>query len=299
MVRTSDVVRTQQAALRQSASQLAKGTCISVDWSAGTATVNIGGANPEMPMVGAPPIPQQPCWVAFLGGVPVCLGAVTRPPLGTVAGDASGGKLPVTADDGVTYQLSYDPNVASWTAGQRVLINWDGGGTVVVNLSADPHADDPNASPPPVAKPSGPKARDVSFAPSWSGTQTGGSANFWTSEVYCGNTTLGAYGGYSVASSIPDTAKITRVLFYLSPMNEYGDPAHLALHSLASRSGVIAPSGSLAVAAGARWVDLPTSWGDQLKTGATRGIATNHGGYHVYNPAGSGSAGKLRILGTW
>lgn len=285
------------------------GTAMSVDWSQSPALVTVNlppGGEVEMPMVGDPPVLQRPCLVAFLGMKPVCVGTLARPVLGTVAGSPANGLLPVKADDGVTYQLAYNTNITSWVSNARVQIDWSAGGTVLCAVSADPYTHDDTRPVPPPVVPSKPHTGSTSrqtFQPTDSGTQNAsagslsGKGNYWTQQVYCGDTTLGAYFyGGQLASTIPDNASITKVEVYLQAVRSSGANPTIGVHSLSSKSGNIVVDQATTVSLGTGWKTLPNAFGEALKTGARRGLATAHGGYSIYAPAGSGS-GQLRI--TW
>lgn len=287
---------------------LVLGTCVSISWAGKTARVNWNGQETDMPMLrGSAPVPQFECWVGEFAGKPVCLGPAAGPSLATVSGAPASGKLPITGDDGVAYQAAYDPNVTAWSTGQRVYVSWaggDGGGPVVVlKLSDDPSVPDPTVPPPPVVG-GGPVLHDLWFDAQWSGTQNGtssGGGSFWTDRVYCGSTTLGAWGfGTSVGDTIPDTASINYVGIVVSQSDGSGGTAPtFGLHSLPSRSGVLSVSGAVTVSGGSGEKQLPNTFGDYLKLGQANGIGTHHGGYWIYDPAGVNGSGRLHIQATW
>lgn len=298
---------TSKASVGSAATDLALGTCVSVDWP--YAQVNVNGQVIPLPMVGnLAPVPQQQCWVATLAGKRICLGPAATPSLGTVSDAPTTGTLPVLGDDGVTYQAAYDPNVTTWSTGQRVLMQWaggpGGGPVVVLNLSANPSTPDPTKPDPPVVG-GGTTSHDLWFDPLWSGTQNGsgssGSGSFWTDQVYSGATTLGAWGyGSSVANTIPDGATITYTGLLVSQQGGTGGNAPtFGLHSLSSRSGTLTVSSAVTSSGGSGEKELPVSFGNALKTGSALGIATDHGGYWIYAPAGVNGSGRLHIKATW
>lgn len=132
---------------------------------------------------------------------------------------------------------------------------------------------------------------------SWNGT------SWWTTQPWASNSNKGAwfYGG-AVGDTIPDGAEITRVQAYL-PRFYDGFPAELAavgLHVLAAKSGSLSLSSPTAIAAGSGWYDLPTSFGDSLKTGASTGIGVQQNnanlGYHKFRSISEDAdSGLLRI----
>jgi hypothetical protein len=290
-----NAARLQQ--LQQGLSRLQQATCVAIDWVNGVATVNVPGSIMSLPMVGQPPIIGGLCWVGFLGLQPIVLGPVARPAFGTATDVPSAGLVPVTGDDGVAYVVTYSSD-QSITAGTRVQIDWSSGGTVVALPEADPNTGTSFvATPNPVAAPT---SKTWTFYPTDSGTQNGsgssGSGSWGTNQVYCGDTTLGAYFyGTVVAGSIPDTATITSVKVYVNALQTSGSDPSIGLHPLVSKSGNVSVSSAVSVAGGSGWKTLPNSFGDYLKTGSQRGLCTEHGGYHIWAPAGTGNSGALVI----
>lgn len=293
---TEQQVRTNQKILG-GLSDLRQGTCVSIDWPTGMAVVNIPGSTVSIPMAGTAPIPNALCWVGFMGNQPICLGAVARPPLATVAGPAVAGIVSVTGDDGVIYQVAYDTLLTPASA-DRVLIDWTSGGTILCIPSADPNTGLPVNTPGEI--PSG-GSQTRTFNPIDSGTQNGsgdGSGGFWTSQVYCGSTTVGGYFyGGQIAGSIPDDAVIDSVVLHLNAERATGDAPTIGLHTLTTKAGNLVVTSAVTVALGSGDRVLPNSFGDALKTGAAAGVGTHHGGYSIYSPAGVGNSGALTI--TW
>ena len=289
-------------------SGLELGTCVSIDWGNRVANVNVNGqVIPVAVIAELAPVPQQKCWVGTLAGGRICFGSIGGPSLATVTGAPAGGKLPILGDDQVAYQAAYDPNITSWSTGQRVLLQWAGGAgggpVVVLKLSANPSAPDPNQPAPPVIG-GGATLHDLWFDPQWSGTQNGsgdtGNGNFWTDQVYCGNTTLGGWGyGTSVADTIPDNAAISYVGIVVAQQTGGGNAPSFGLHTLTGRGGALTVTSAVGSSGGSGEKQLPASFGDALKTGAARGIGTHHGGYWIYAPAGVNGSGRLHIQATW
>lgn len=293
MVTATELQQTQNQSLRQGMSDLKVGTCLAIDWVAGTANVNVAGATVDLPMVGLPPIVGARCWVGYLAGRPLVLGAVPRSPFATVNGTPSGGLTAVLADDGETYPVTYDTR-DTITIGLRVHVDWDCGGMIIGFPAADPYTGQP--------VPSGggtvPKTtrKTVTFSPAWSGTTNGteltGSGSWGSSNVWCGDSTLGAYGfGNQIDSTIPDAATIVSGYITLGiDGSDYGDGPHLGTHALSSRSGVLSVGNVFSISSGGGRKTLNATVLNALKTGAARGIATAHGGFHIYGAApGSGA----------
>ncbi len=156
--------------------------------------VNVEGAKWDMPMSGPPPTPQRECWVGYLGNQPVCLGPVWRAPLGGVVQSApANGLVSVKTDDGGTYTVAYDTRL-TLTATQRVWIDWSTAAWSYASVRGPITHDDLIPDPPVVPPPApGGAGFDVTrvFNPVTSGTQNTGQARLWTSQVYCGDTTVG------------------------------------------------------------------------------------------------------------
>jgi hypothetical protein len=276
-------------------SDLRIGSCLSINWAARTAKVNIPGSTVDMPMV-VTPVVNARCYVGFFANRPVVLGPAALPPLATATASPSGGLVKVTGDDGVSYTVASDGFTIS--AGTRVLLAWgDRGGYVIGLPTADPLSGQPINSGG-TAPSSGRQSR--TFNPIDSGTQNGsggsGSGNFWTPQVWCGDSTIGGYFyGGQIADTIPDSAVIDGVQVSLVQVGGSGGGAPtLGLHNLLSKSGSLAPTGAAGISGGTGVKGLPTSFGDALKTGTYVGLATAHGGYWIWGSAGEGS-GALTI----
>lgn len=275
-------------------SSLERGTCVAINWATGFVTVNIGGGERVMPMMWAGPAVSDQVWVANLGGQPVCLGPLPKAAVGTVQSAPANGKVTVKGDDGLISTLPYNDAV-TFAAQQRVAIDWDSQ-SVAYKLASDAPVVVP-VVPEPVAP--GPQRQTREFAPNGSGSFYGQSGTWTKDDVWCSDTLIGCYFYDGIADTIPDTARIDAVqLAVTETQNSY--PSSLATfgtHTLTGRNGSPAVSGAVAVSRGSGTKDLPTSFGDALKTGAARGIGTNHGGLHRFATASAGS-GRLFITYT-
>ncbi len=226
----------------------------------------------------------------MLGRVPRQPASVSRPGVACPArGGAvgSGERAGVgETDDGGTYTVAYDTRL-TLTATQRVWIDWTYGGVVICVLSADPITHD-DLIPEPAGRPtasSGGAGFDVTrvFNPVTSGTQNTGQARLWTSQVYCGDTTVGGFFyADQVGSTIPDTAVIKSVRLFVNQESGRGNQPTIGLHSLAKPGGVIAVDQAVAIPSGTGWKTLPNAFGDALKTGYRKGFGTNHGGFWIW-----------------
>jgi hypothetical protein len=270
------------------------GTVVSVDWVAQTVVVNLDTTSIVGRIAGQAPVPGKPINVMVVGQQAYTLGRQDPPPLATVTGAPSAGLVQVRGDDQVLYtvgfQTSYTP-----AAGHRVLMDWDAGGHIVNRVDAAPVVVPPEEN----------QKEPVNRSQQFRATDSGSFRSGWSSGVvYYGQSypSAGWFYGTQIADTIPSTATIRSVQMYLEVTASSGQPAlPLFLHTSASR-----PAGSLALDnqfnAGATPngfrgnINLPTSWGDLLKTGARRGIGTTGPGYRRLNgPAQSASAGALVI----
>jgi hypothetical protein len=278
---------TKNEELASGLSDLRVGTCLSINWPAGTAKVNIPGSTIDMPMVSAPVVNAR-CWVGFFANRPIVLGPVARPPLATATAAQSGGLVKVTGDDGQQYVVASDG--FSITSGTRVLLAWgDRGGYVIGLPGADPLTGAPinNGGTIPGGGPTTVQFNSIDGGSQNSAYMGGsGTSGFWTGDVWCGDTTLGAWiFGTQIADTIPDSAVIDAVSISVSQTGGSGGSApNFGLHNLPSKSGTVVPTSAVAVGGGSGQKGLPTSFGDALKTGAAFGIATRHGGWWIYSP---------------
>jgi len=115
-----------------------------------------------------------------------------------------------------------------------------------------------------------------------------------------GNNTGAWFFASTIADTIPDQAIIRRVQIFLPEYyNAYpSTPTQIGLHGDVSRAGNPSIGTTAAVAAGRGWRDLPTWMGDQLKTGAAKGVGTNgatSGNTKYTGRAGDADSGLLRI----
>lgn len=125
-----------------------------------------------------------------------------------------------------------------------------------------------------------------------------------TADVWCtstGNNKGAWFYGATIANTIPDTATITRVQVYVNEFyNLY--PTSLALiglHTLETKSGAPTITSATTISSGTGWKELPTSFGDSLKAGTSKGVGTGSSGssgYHKFRSrAADADSGLLRI----
>jgi hypothetical protein len=286
---------------RRGLASVTQGMCESIDWANGLALVNVGGGTLPLPMVGEAPFEGHKVWVGFFGEQPVCLGRVARPVRGAASGTASGGRVVVIGDDGETYSdLGYLGTAP--TNGQRVAIDWSGGGLVLGVPSAEATVIDPD-----VPAGSVPTVRTYEFRPTgsknWyldSGYTNGSSGN----EVWCSDDNQGVYVyGNAIPDSIPDDAEFVAgslKIYLVEYLNRFPSSlAQLGRHNLATLSGDPNPTDTTSIpdCRGGKWVTLPDRWEDNFRAGSARGVAFLSGGQHRYRAAGVENSGV--IVGKW
>lgn len=176
--------------------------------------------------------------------------------------------------------------------GDDVILHWNGGPTVLGTLvSARTTPDAPGAP--------GGGTRD--YAPEFSALQSGSwrDGRYWTSQVRAGDTNQGVWThGTKIADTVPASALIKSVELFISPVSVGGSAPIFGLHGLTALSGgpAFGPQAAIAVPRSGGWMPLPTNWGDLLKAGGGyRGVGINHGGNSIFNPAGVGQSGAIRI----
>ncbi|UAJ80146.1 hypothetical protein IT072_03615 [Leifsonia sp. ZF2019] len=282
------------ADMKSGLSNLQQGICSSIDWTNGLANVIVSGGAISIPMLGAaPPIPQQKCWVGWIGQQALCLGPVPRSMTGKVTTAPASGVLGFTGDDGTVKTIAYDSTI-TFALNDRIIVDWWSGGFAFAKLSADPITLDPVYIPPPVVSPVA-QEKSLTFDPNGSGTWSTTYSKWQDSNVWCSDSTLGAWFYAGIADTIPDTATILEIRVYVDAFYTTGSDPTIGVHSLAGATGAPAVSSAGTVPGGTGWKNLPTALGDLLKTGAALGLGTNHGGYHKWSRAGVNNSGALFI----
>lgn len=258
--------------------------------------VDVGGGRIPA-QLGSSYLPEvnEPVWVWFIDAKPFVMGPTTpKPDRGTVVSVASG-IVTLSTVFGTTVDAKFTDTTPS--AGQTMGILWHGGPTAFL-LSTSPAG---NVAPPDPGVAAGTHVDE--FRAIDTGSFRSGNG-WWTSQVRAGDTNLGAwFYGTKISDTIPATAVIKRVLFYLSAASIGGSNPNLAVHPHPSKPGG-APALSTfssSVPAQTRDVDLPTSVGDALKAGGgSAGIGVNHGGNSIFNSlAGDGMTGRLLITSVY
>lgn len=265
----------------------------------GAVQVNLAGATVTVPCVGTMPLVGDTVTVLSLGLTLLCLGPSAKPAHGTVTASASGNRVQVTGDDGVSYSMNY-LHTYTPAVNDNVILSWSVPGGVVLGPLNAPPTSDPNAGSSGGAsnpEQTGPTTHTQTFNPTDSGTYE---SSWFDNRVWCSSSTNGAYFyGGQLAGTIPDNASIQSVQVYIDELTNYypSSLATIGMHNLSSKSGAPSVSSAVSVSAGTGWKSLPTSFGDSFKTGAQKGLATNHGGEHIWGARGTGNSGALKI--TW
>lgn len=280
----------QLAARQATPGQILTGTFITANPD-GTVLVDFGGGPVSMLSAGVYwPVPGEPIRVLRVGAVSLLIGpAVPRPTFGVVS---SVGTTNVVVDFGggaaeeIGILDGYTP-----TIGDQVVIHRGSVATVLGKLAQNP--------PPPPPTPPAPTVdrRSIVFSPTAAGTQNTGSSAFWNDDVWCGNTTTGAwFYGDQIDRTIPDSATVISGRLYVAEFyNAYpGSLARLGTHTRKAKSGVVTVTGTYEISRGTGWKPLPADFLNRLKTGEAYGIATNHGGFHKFRGLAS-SSGRLEI----
>lgn len=269
-------------------------TAMSVDYASQSADVLLpDGSVVTAVTAGQLPLVAEPVWVLVVGEVAVTVGRPVKPPMGVVADAAVNGLVPVTGDDGLTYTVGF-PTTYTPAAGHRVLLYWEAGGHIIARV------DTSNPTPAPPYIPTQTIQKTQTFDPIDSGSYRDGWSGMNT-DVYVGDAyqAAGWFYGTQIADSIPDSARIVSVRTYLESTQSSDAPTiTLGLHTLTSKGdGQMVVDSAVDIGAMADGfagdVDLPTSWGDLLKTGDRRGIGTAAPGYRRLS--GAPTAGALTI----
>lgn len=180
------------------------------------------------------------------------------------------------------------------TSGDLVGISWSETPYVVGKLSTSP--------PPPEPIPDIPskKTRSATFMVTDTGTHNVGSSNYWQSEVWASDTTLGGwFYGTQIADTIPAGAEFVSLEFYVSWQSRRGSTPNFGLHPLTAKSGQLSFTHVQPWAPGSGWQTPPDAagWFNALKSGGgRRGVGLNHGGFNRFSSrAEDGMTGALRI----
>jgi hypothetical protein len=279
-----------EAELRAGLSETFEGTCVSTDWANGLVTVNIGGGNVVMPMVGDAPWANDRVRVIYVGNKPLCLGARTRANIGTVTAAPSQGSVIIQGDDGERYTYQYNAAL-TLTSGMRVLMD-HAGRVVVCQVSGER----PKSIVTVPVPPSPPREYEQTFYPVASANYQNGVYVDNYAEVSA-NRSAFYYYGTQIRDSIPNEAVVESATIELnqlwdsaptvsSRLGTHGDPFPLkAAPTLAGAVPISPGSGSkdiLSVAA-------------SLQTGAAVAVGFYSGyGWRRYGPSTNSGALTFR-----
>jgi hypothetical protein len=90
---------------------------------------------------------------------------------------------------------------------------------------------------------------------------------------------------------------ITAIAVFVDETTNYypGSLATIGTHGLPGKSGAPITGDAVPISAGSGWKPLPNAFGGVLATGSAYGLATDHGGFHIFAPKGVGNSGALTI----
>lgn len=267
----------------------------------GQVAVRVAGSDLiTMPALNPMPAVGDNVEVLQVGSSWLCLGATARPATGTVADVPANGRVPVTGDDGLAYTPLYGPTYTP-SVGDLVLLDWRvPGGVVLGPLSAAPSIRNPDV---PVALNPIPEHAQVTrtFIPTDSATWSPAAGAYLYSTVWCADSLVGAYFyGTQIQDTIPDTATVIDVSLYLNEEANYSpdDLATFGTHALLTRtSGTPSAIDAVTVTKATGSKPLPVEFGTAFQNGTAYGLATNHGGSHIFSAKGISNSGALTI--TW
>lgn len=262
--------------------------CVGIDWPSRMGSFNVNGGNQNAPLFGVPPIVGEDALLVYFAGQPFCFGPRVRAPWGVVESAPASGKVGVVFDDEAHYSLPY-ADTLSLILGDRVAADW-----AAQVVYGEPASETEDADVP-VPGGGGSQVKQWTFYPTGSGSFLNGSGSPWTDQVWCSDSNVGMFAyGTQIADTIPATADIRGVSVHLEVESQSGGAPSIGLHS---QTGVALPTITDAVSIGFGSGDfaLPNAFGDQFKTGAKRGLGTNHGGRTVYSRANANNCGALTI----
>lgn len=197
------------------------------------------------------------------------------------------------AGSGVTALMGYPKNVTP-AVNDVAIIDWDGEAApsviAIVTTAAGQTSPVPPQAPP----------TQSSFRQRFTAQNSGSFQNgrWWTNLVYASASNKSAFFyGSKIADTIPDDATIDSVSVYLSPTKNSGNQPRIGTHGYVSNpSGAPTINNLISLASASGWVGLPTSFGDQLKTGAQWGVGFDGAGFAIFRGTQQdGQAGSLDI----
>lgn len=246
-----------------------------VEASASGFVVDVGGGRiPARCATNLVPAINDPVNVVFIDGVPFVIGPTTPvADRGTVV-SVAGGLVTVTTAFG-DLEIPYNVALAP-TAGQVLHL--------IGKYADSVMSTSPAGGTPPPPPPSGGSATHVDTFPaidagsygygSWQRTEV------WASDHYQG----AAFYGSKIPDTLPASAVIQRVQFYVSAKQIQGNPPNFALHTYQSKPGgppTLTSDTPIGIVPG--WEnDLPLSFGNAMRAGGgSFGVGVDHGGYSI------------------
>jgi len=209
--------------------------------------------------------------VQWIDGVPYVVGPTRpQPTQGTVV-SVGGGLVTVTTTFG---DLTIPYNAALTPVAGQVLHLIGKYADSVMSTSPPP----PVAPPPPVGSATTHVDTFAAIdAGSWNGSWS--SSRLWASNTYL----AAVFYGSKIADTLPASALIQNVEFYISPVQIQGSPPNFAVHTYQTRpAGAPTLAGATPLGITPGWLELPVAFGNDLKTGGGyAGIGFDHGGYNI------------------
>lgn len=228
--------------------------------------------------------------ILSVGSRHLMLPARALPGTGTVMTVSSGIVTVQTAAG----QFSMPHVGAAPTSGDLVGISWSETPFVIGKLSVQPEA------PEPVPDPGGGTVRSATFLVTDTGSHNVGSSSYWQAQPWASNTTLGGwFYGTQIADTIPASAEMVSLEFYVAWASRYGASPVFGLHNLSNKAGELSFTTTAAWNPGGGWQTPPnaSAWFNALKAGGgRRGVGLNHGGFNKFaSRAQNAMTGALRI----
>ncbi|MFK4760292.1 hypothetical protein ACI3KS_05090 [Microbacterium sp. ZW T5_45] len=214
------------------------------------------------------------------------------PGVGTIM-TVSNGICTVQTSTG-TYQMRYVSPTAP-TSGQQVGISWS-----EVPFVIGPFSGQDPPPPPPPPDPIPPAVRSAVFSPIDTGSHNNGSSNYWQPQPWASDSTFGGwFYGTQIRDTIPASATLVSLEFFVAWASRYGSAPNFGLHPLAEKNGQLSFTDVTAWTPGSDWQTPPNAqaWFNALKQGGSRlGVGLSHGGFNKFaSRAQNALSGALRI----
>lgn len=182
------------------------------------------------------------------------------------------------------------------TSGDRVGIVWseDGPWCTTKLLSTI-------TPPDPAPDPGTGAVRSATFRAVDTGSHNVGSGNYWQAQPWASDSTFGGwFYGTQIRDTIPASATLVSLEFFVDWRQNQGSSPNFGLHGLAGKSGQLSFTNVQAWEPGSGWQTPPNAaaWFAALKSGGGRlGVGLSHGGFNKFaSRAQNGYTGALRIF---